>query len=128
MDIRAITTPADHSRALAEIERLWGAAPGSEDGERLDLLATLVEHYERTAYPLADSDPVETIRVHMEMTGKSQRDLATLFGSASRASEVLNRRRPLTIEMAYRLNSVWGIPAEALIRPYELELPPRKRA
>lgn len=126
MDVRSITTPEDHSRALAEIERLWGASPGTDEGDRLDLLATLVEHYEQHAFPLGDADPVETIRIHMEMTGRTQSDLAALFGSASRASEVLNRRRALTMEMAYRLNSDWGIPADTLIRPYELDASKRR--
>ena len=128
MDIRSITTPEDHSLALTEIKRLWGAAPGTEEGERLDLLATLVEHYERQAFPLADADPIKAIQIHMEMTGRTQADLAKLFGSASRASEVLHRRRALTMEMAHKLNTEWSIPAEALIRPYELETPKRRRA
>lgn len=126
MDIRPITTAEGHSQALAEIERLWGAAPGSEDGDRLDLLATLVEHYEQRAFPLPDGDPVETIRIHMDMTGRTQADLASLFGSPSRASEVLNRRRALTMEMAHKLNAEWGIPAEVLLRPYGVDAHKRR--
>jgi HTH-type transcriptional regulator/antitoxin HigA len=120
MEIRPILTADDHAAALREIEQLWGAPPGSRDGDRLDVLATLVEQYERGTYPLSEVDPIETIRNHMELTGRTQTDLAGLLGSASRASEVLNRRRALTIEMAHKLHAHWGIPADALIVPYAL--------
>jgi HTH-type transcriptional regulator/antitoxin HigA len=128
MDIRPIVTPDDHAAALREIDRLWGAEVGSDDGDKLDLLATLVESYEERHFPLGEADPVETIRIHMEMTGRTQRDLAELFGSASRASEVLNRKRALTMDMVHKLNKAWKVPAEALIAPYELDAPVRRRA
>lgn len=120
MDIAPIKTPADHERALQEIERLWGAAPGSTDAKALDVLATLVDAYENEHYPVVDGDPVDVIKIHMELTGRRQRDLAALLGSASRASELLSRRRALTIEMAHKLHREWGIPAQALIVPYEI--------
>lgn len=121
MNIGPISNDEDHARALRRIEALWGAAPGTPEGDQLDVLATLVEHYEERRFPVRQSDPIETIRVHMEMTGRSQRDLSMLLGSASRASELLNRKRALTMDMAYRLHDQWGIPADALLMPYELE-------
>ncbi|HEV7255976.1 MAG TPA: helix-turn-helix domain-containing protein [Mesorhizobium sp.] len=120
MDIRPIVTPEDHRRALTLIEKLWGADAHSRDGRVLDILATLVDAYEREHLPLDAADPVDILKTHMEMTGRNQKDLAALLGSPSRASEILNRRRALTIEMAYKLHRDWGIPAEALITPYEL--------
>lgn len=118
MTVRPIRTDEDHRRALAEIEALWDAAPGSPEADRLDVMATLVERYESERYPLAAADPVEAIRSHMAWTGRSQPDLAELLGSRARASEILSRRRTLTLEMVRRLVREWGIPAEALIEPY----------
>lgn len=120
MDIRPIVTAEDHAAALREIERLWGAEPGTPEGDILDALVTLVEHYEDKRYPVEEADPVEVIRIHMEMTGRTQRDLSALLGSPSRASELLNRKRSLTLAMAHKLHKEWGIPADALIVPYEL--------
>jgi HTH-type transcriptional regulator/antitoxin HigA len=119
MDIAPIATAEDHENALRLIETLWGASPDSADGRMLDILATLVDAYERRHFPLADVDPIEVLKTHLEMTGRTQKDLAALFGSASRASEILNRRRALTIEMVYKLHREWGIPADALVAPYE---------
>lgn len=118
MDIRPIRTDEDHRRALGEIERLWDAAPGSAEADRLDVLATLVEHYEDTRHPLGTADPVETIKAHMAWTGRDQSDLAALLGSRARASEILARKRTLTMDMVRKLTKVWGIPAEPLIEPY----------
>jgi HTH-type transcriptional regulator/antitoxin HigA len=128
MDIRPLVTPDDHAAALREIERLWGAAVGTDDGNKLDLLAMLVEYYEEQHFPPGEADPVETIRIHMEMTGRTQRHLAELLGSASRASELLNRKRSLTMDMAHKLHKAWKVPAEALITPYELDASVRRRA
>ncbi|MBB6306419.1 helix-turn-helix domain-containing protein [Xanthobacter tagetidis] len=120
MDIRPIRSEADHAEALVEIERLLDAAPGSPEADRLDILATLVERCEEERWPVAAGDPVEIIRFVMEQRGEGQSDLARIFGSASRASEILNRRRALTLEMVWKLNRAWHIPAELLIRPYDL--------
>lgn len=98
-----------------------GAEPGTADGNLLDVLATLIEAYEDEHYPIVDPDPVEVIATHMEMTGRTRRDLVALLGSPSRASEILNRKRPLTMEMVRRFHAEWGIPAAALIAPYELK-------
>jgi HTH-type transcriptional regulator / antitoxin HigA len=118
MDIRPIRTDEDHRSALREIEQLWDAAPGSAEADRLDVLATLVEHYEEARHPLRPADPVETIKAHMAWTGRDQSDLAALLGSRARASEILSRKRTLTMDMVRKLSKVWGIPAEPLIEPY----------
>ncbi|GLR48821.1 transcriptional regulator [Shinella yambaruensis] len=121
MDIQPIRTDDDLSKAIAEIETLWGAERGTADGDRLDVLITLVDRYEDEHYPIGPAHPVDVLKMHMEMTGRRRADLASLIGSSSRASEVLNRRRALTLDMVHKLNRHWGIPAEYLVVPYELE-------
>jgi HTH-type transcriptional regulator/antitoxin HigA len=122
-NIRPIRTEADYAWAIAEITRYFDNEPevGSPDGDRFDVLATLIEAYEDRHYPISAPDPVETIVAHMEMAGLTQGALAELLGSRSRASEILHRKRPLTMDMAYRLHTEWHIPAEALLQPYQLE-------
>lgn len=120
MDIRPIRSPEDHAAALARIDALWGAEPGTDEGDMLDVLVDLVEHYEDRHFPIEPMEPVDLLRAHMEATGRSQADLARLFGSAPRASEILNRRRALTVEMIHKLSREWGIPADCLVRPYHL--------
>jgi|SRR5215217_2698777 len=120
MDIRPIRTDDDHAAAVAEIETLWGAAPDTTEGDRLDVLATLVSDYEDRRWPVPDADPVDAIRQSMEMEGRSQADLAVLLGSASRASEILRRKRSLTIPMIRVLAGEWRIPAETLVQPYKI--------
>ena len=121
MDIHPIRNDEDLSKAIAAIEDMWGADKGTPEGDKLDVLITLVDRYEDEHYPISSAHPIEVIKLHMEMTEKSQRDLALLIGSASRASEVLNKRRALTLDMVDKLNGSWGIPAECLIKPYPLE-------
>ncbi len=121
MEIRPIKTHEDHTAALREIERLWGADEGTPDGDKLDILATLVEAYENIHWPIEPLDPVETIKVHMEMAGLKQSALAAVIGSKARASEVLNRKRGLTLDMVYRLNKEWHLPADILVQPYHVE-------
>jgi len=118
MELHPIRTDKDHAAALREIERLWGAKARTPEGDRLDILLTLTEAYEDQRWPVAASDPVEAIRFRMEQAGHSQTDLANLLGSQSRASEILKRKRPLTLQMIWKLHEDWGIPAEILIRPY----------
>ena len=118
MDIRPIRNDDDHAAALREIERLWGAAAGTDDGDKLDVLATLVEKYEDGRFPVTDvSDPIDFLNYAIEELGHTQAELAELLGSRSRASEVLNRKRPLTVEMIYRIGEAWKIPADLLVRP-----------
>jgi HTH-type transcriptional regulator / antitoxin HigA len=118
MDIRPIRNDEDHVAALREIERLWGAAAGTDDGDKLDILATLVEKYEESHWPIVDtSDPVDLLNYVIEELGHSQAELAELLGSRSRASEILGRRRPLTVEMIHKISQAWKIPADLLVRP-----------
>ena len=123
MKIRPIRTKADYRAALKEIEGLMAAERDTPEGEQLDILATLVEAYERKHYPLDLPDPIEAVRFRMEQRGMTPKDLVPIIGRINRVYEVLSRRRPLTLAMIQRLHSVLGIPAESLIKP-----PERRRA
>lgn len=120
MDIRPIRTHEDHKAALREIERLWGADIGTPEGDKLDVLVTLVEAYENTHWPIEAPDPVELIKAHMEVSGLTQSDLGAVLRSAPRASEILNRKRALSRDMVYRLSREWHLPADQLVKPYHL--------
>jgi len=120
MQIRPIKTKADHRAALREIERLMDAKPGTSAGDRLEILSTLVDHYESQHDPLEPPDPIEALLYHMESRGLTRRDLEPYLGSRARVAEVLNRRRALTIEMIRKLHEGLGISAEVLIRPYSV--------
>ena len=119
--IRPLRTEADYDAALADIERCFDKEPkpGTPEADRLDLLALAIEDYERRHWPIDPSDPVEAIRYRMETGGYGQSDLGRLLGSRQRASDILSRRRRLTMQMAWKLHRDWGIPAEALILPQE---------
>ena len=118
MEIHPIRNDDDHAAALREIEMLWGAAAGTEDGDKLDILATLVEKYEENRWPNVDvSDPIDLLNYAIDELGHSQAELAELLGSRSRASELLNRRRALTVEMIHKISEAWKIPADLLVRP-----------
>lgn len=116
-EIKPIRTKRDHAAALAEVERLWGAKLGTPDGDRLDVLATLIEAYEAAHFPMDPPDPVEAIKFRMEQQGLSRKDLESLIGTRTRVSEILNRRRNLSIGMIRRLHKALGISPEVLIRP-----------
>ncbi|WP_029010568.1 helix-turn-helix domain-containing protein [Azospirillum halopraeferens] len=120
MDFTPIKTEADFRTALAEIERLWDAEPDTPDGDRLDILMTLVEAYERRHHPMPPADPIAAIEFMMEQRGMTRADLEPIIGSSGRVSEVLNRRRALSVSMIRRLSEALHIPAEILIRPYDL--------
>jgi len=120
-DLKPVRTEADYDAALAEIERLWGAKSGTPDGDRLDVLATLVEAYEAKVYPMDAPDPVEAILFRMEQQGLKRKDLEPIFGTRNRTSEILNRRRGLSIEMIRQLHDRLGIPADILIRPSQIK-------
>jgi HTH-type transcriptional regulator/antitoxin HigA len=123
MNIRPIRSDQDHAAALREIGRLWGAPVGSPKGDKLDLLATLVERYEEMRWPIEDSsDPIDVLRYAIDELGHSQAELGKLIGSRSRASEILSRRRPLTVPMIRKIGQAWRIPAELLVRPYRREV------
>lgn len=121
MDIKPIKTEADYEAALAEIERLWGAEYGSLQGDKLDILATLVEAYEEQHYPIPPPDPIEAILHYMESQNLTQRDLEPYLGSSVRVSEILNRQRPLSLAMIRKLHEGLGISADILVQPYTLQ-------
>jgi HTH-type transcriptional regulator/antitoxin HigA len=115
VEIKPIRNAKDHKAALKEIEGLMGARKGSAQGDRLEVLATLVEDWERRHHPVLPPDPVEAIRFRMEQQGLSAGDLAKLMGGANRVSEVLRGKRALTVSMIRNLNRELHIPAEVLI-------------
>ena len=123
MDIVPIKSHRDYRRALKEIEGLMHARRNSPEGDRLDVLVTLIEAWERKHYRLDLPDPVEAIKYHMEQNGLQPRDLIPFIGGQNRVHEVLNRRRELTLNMIRRLHEGLGIPAESLIK-----IDPRKAA
>lgn len=116
MDITPIKTERDYRRTLKEIEGLMAAKRGTPDGDRLDVLVTLVEAWEAKRYPLDLPDPVAAIRYHMEQNALAPKDLVPYIGGRSRVYEVLNRKRPLSLKMIWRLHQGLGIPAESLIK------------
>jgi HTH-type transcriptional regulator / antitoxin HigA len=116
-NVKPIRSEADYQAALAEVERLWGAKSGTPDGDRLDVVATLIDAYENEHEPMDPPDPIEAIKFRMEQQGLTRRDLEALLGSRARVAEVLNRRRDLSIGMIRRLHEHLGISAEVLIRP-----------
>lgn len=115
--LKPIRSEADHAAAMAEVEALWGAPVGSPEGDRLDVLVTLVEAYEAKHHPIDPPDPIEAILFRMEQQGLTRKDLEGLIGTRTRIAEVLNRKRGLSIEMIRRLHEGLGISAEVLIRP-----------
>ena len=119
MEIKPIKTKADHRAALKEIETLMMAKANTPEGERLDVLVTLVEAYERKHYPIDPPDPIEAIKFEMERRGLTVKDLVPMIGGTNRIYEILNRKRPLSLKMIWRLHKTLGIPAESLIRPME---------
>lgn len=120
MQIRPIKTKADHRAALKEIERLMDAKPGTPTGDRLEILTTLVERYESLHEPIEPPNPVDALLYYMESRGLTRKDLEPYLGSRARVAEVLNRRRPLTIDMIRKLHRGLGISADVLIRPYAI--------
>jgi HTH-type transcriptional regulator / antitoxin HigA len=120
MRLKPIRTEADYDAALEEIDRLMNATPGTPEGDQLDILATLIEAYEARHHPIDAPDPIAVLEYVMEQRGVTRADLVPLLGSRSRVSEILNRKRRLTMEMAWRLHRELGIPAEAVIKPYKL--------
>ena len=119
--LKPIRTEADHEAALSEVERLWGAKSGTAEGDRLDILATLIDAYEAEQYPIDPSDPIEAIKFRMEQHGLTRKDLEPIIGTRTRVAEVLNRKRGLSIDMIRRLHERLGISVEVLIRPSSLD-------
>lgn len=123
MRIAPVKTKADYDATLAEIDGLMDAQRGTARGDRLDVLVTLVEAYEARHWAIDPPDPIEAVQIRMEQRGLSRRDLQRLLGPRGRVSEILNRKRPLSIEMMRRLHAELDIPAESFFRPAK-----RKRA
>jgi len=117
VDIKPIKTDADYRATLNEIDTLMMAELDSPEGEKLDVLVTLVETYERKHYPLDLPDPVEAIKFEMEQKGLTVKDLEPMIGKSNRVYEILNHKRSLTLKMIWRLHQQLGIPAESLIKP-----------
>lgn len=122
-NIRAIRNDEDLAWAIGEVERYFDniPKPGTPEADRFDVLSALIEAYEDKHHAIEAPEPIELIKAHMEMFGRTQTDLAELFGSRPRASEILNKRRALTVDMIYKLHKEWGIPADCLVRPYHLD-------
>src|SRR6266404_7699886 len=120
MILRPIRTKREHQAALKEAEALWNAPEGSPAADRLEVLTLLIEAYEREHYPIADPDPIDFLRHVMEARELSRKDLEPFIGSRARVAEVLNRVRPLTLDMIRRLSEGLDIPADVLVRRYEL--------
>jgi HTH-type transcriptional regulator/antitoxin HigA len=127
-DVKPIRTERDYEAALAEVERLWGAKAGTPKGDRLDVLATLIDVYESKHFPMDPPDPIEAIKFRMEQQNLTRKDLEGIVGSRTRIAEVLNRRRGLSINMIRRLHEKLGISTEILIRPSRLKSIRARRA
>jgi HTH-type transcriptional regulator / antitoxin HigA len=124
MDIRPIRREEDHRAALAEIDACWGAAEGTGEGDKLEMLVALVESYEARRWPVDSDekfDPIDVLHYAIEELGHTQSELAELLDSRSRASEILSRQRALTVDMIHRIGEAWKIPADLLVRPYKVE-------
>ena len=124
MRIKPIKCDADYDAALTAIDGLMGAAADTPEGDELEVLVTLVEAYEAERWPIEAPDPIAAIEHVMEARGLRQRDLAALIGSQPHASEVLNRQRPLTLAMIRALSGKWNLPADVLVRDYDLTKTP----
>lgn len=126
MDLKPIRSDADLDWALAEVEQYFDEPPasGTQEADRFDLLTDLIEAYENREYPIEGPDPVEVLRSYMSIRGHRQADLAVIVGGKSRASELMNRKRHLTLSMIQKIHKEWKIPADSLITPYHLDLEP----
>jgi len=116
-DVKPIRSESDYEAALVEAERLWGAKSGTPKGDRLDVLATLIDAYEAERFPMDPPDPIEAIKFRMEQLGLTRKDLEEVIGTRTRIAEVLGGKRGLSIDMIRRLHEKLGISAEVLIRP-----------
>ena len=115
MTIKPIKTDSDYKAALCEVEALFDAQANTAQGDQLDILTTLIEAYEAKYYAIYPPDPIEAIRFHLEQNGLLQKDIAKFLGGSNRASEILRRKRPLTVAMMRALHRELGIPAESLL-------------
>jgi HTH-type transcriptional regulator/antitoxin HigA len=121
LQLRPIRNEEEHETALAEIYSLWAVEPGTAEADRLDVLMLLVEDYEKRQYPIDPPDPIDMILFVMDANGLKQKDMLPYFGTRARVSEILNRRRPLTLEMIRKLSDGLKLPADLLVKPYTLQ-------
>lgn len=128
MELRPIRTKKDYQAALAEAERLWEAPAKSAEADRLDVLVLLIEQYEGHHFPISDPDPIAFLNHVMESRGLTRKDLEPFIGPRGRVSDILNRVRPMTLEMIRRLAEGLNLPVEVLIRPYPLRRDDRELA
>ena len=120
MTIKPIHAEVDYQTALTQVEALWDAVDGSEEADQLEVLSMLVEAYEKTHFPIAAPDPIDLLQYAMESRGLSRKDLEPYIGPRGRVSDILNRVRPLTLDMIRRLSAGLGLPATVLIQDYPL--------
>ena len=120
MELKPIKTKRDYRAALEQAERIWDALPGSPEADALDILALLIADYETKHFPIADPDPIQFLEYVMESRGLARKDLEPYLGSRARVAEVLNRARPLTLEMIRKLSEGLGLPADILVSRYAL--------
>ncbi len=118
MDLRPIKTKKDYQNAMTRLELIFDATPGTSQGDELEVLGMLIDKYEQEHYPIDFPDPIEAIKFRMEQLGYSQSDLANVVGLKSRASEILNKKRKLTLEMIRNLHDTLNIPTDVLIQSY----------
>ena len=118
MTLRSIKTKKEYQNALNRLEVIFDAKPGSSQGDELEVLGILIDKYEQDHYPIDFPDPIEAIKFRMEQLGYSQSDLANIVGLKSRASEILNKKRKLTLEMIRNLHNTLNIPTDVLIQSY----------
>ncbi len=116
MNIQPIHNEEDYQKALSRIEDIFDAKPDSEKGDELEILGVLVDEYEENHFPIEEPNPIDAIKFRMDQLGMAQKDLAKVLGSKSRASELLSRKRPLSLQQIKILHKEMGIPAEALIQ------------
>ena len=124
--VPVIKTEKDYDDALARAAALWGAKPNTPKGDELDVLVTVIEAFEAKHHPIGPPDPIEAIKFRLEQSGLNRSDLIPILGSSPRVSEILNKRRRLTMDMVWKLHTDLNIPTETLVRPYDL-LPPGSR-
>lgn len=120
MELKLIRTKKDYRAALADVDRLWDAPAKSPAADQLDVLALLIEQYEREHFSIADPDPIDFLVHVIQARGLARKDLEPYIGPRGRVSDILNRVRPLTLEMIRKLAEGLKLPAEVLIRPYRL--------
>lgn len=123
MELKPIRTEAEHAEALSDIERLWDAPDGSADADRLEVLAMLVEAYEKAHFPIEAPDPISFLEYVMDSRGLTRKDMEQYIGPRGRVADIMNRSRPLSVTMIRRLCAGLGLPADVLIQPYALREP-----